>query len=141
VHTPPRSHKQRPILISSKTIHIYQRPLITLSGRPTNPSNARTAHLQVDLPTPCSVTIQPDRTFTFTTRTPPTTYFLKKASGIDKGSGKVGNEPSKGTVTLKHIYEIAKIKCMDEHVKAVGEEMVAKQVVATAKSLGLNVVP
>ena len=44
-------------------------------------------------------------------------------------------------MTLKHIYEIAKIKCTDEHLAAAGEEAVARQIVGTAHSLGLSVVP
>lgn len=43
-------------------------------------------------------------------------------------------------MTLKHVYEIAKIKCMDEDLKIVGEESVAKQVIASARTLGLQVV-
>lgn len=46
-----------------------------------------------------------------------------------------------GQVSLKHVYEIAKIKCMDEDLEAVGLERVARGVVGTARSLGLEVVP
>lgn len=86
------------------------------------------------------MTIQPDRTFTFEIRTPPTTYLLKKAAGIDKGSGSVGNGPISGKVNLKQVYEIAKVKCRDADLAAVGEEAVSKQIIGTARSLGLEVV-
>ena len=46
-----------------------------------------------------------------------------------------------GKVSLKHVYEIARIKCRDEDLGFVGEEGVAKGVVGTARSLGLEVVP
>ena len=105
----------------------------------TNSSNARTAHYAPDIPIPTKVIVNPDRTFTFTIRTPPTTYLLKKAAGIEKGSGNAGTVV-KGSVTLKHIYEIAKIKCADEDLKAVGLEAVAKQIIGSARSLGLEVV-
>ncbi|KAJ3551859.1 hypothetical protein NM688_g4465 [Phlebia brevispora] len=54
--------------------------------------NARTAHLEPGIPTPTLITVQPDRTFSFIIKTPPTTYFLKQAAGIEKGTGKPGHE-------------------------------------------------
>jgi large subunit ribosomal protein L11 len=100
-------------------------------------SNARTAHLTPLVPTPTSITINPDRTFTFSIRTPPVSYLLKKAAGIDKGAG----SGKSGSVTLKHIYEIAKVKCQDEALGVLGEERVARAVVGSARTLGLEVVP
>lgn len=73
------------------------------------------------MPTPTLVTVNPDRTFTFETRTPPTSLLLKRAAGITAGSGRAGSEMV-GDVSVKHIYEIAKIKMAD--VKGVGEEQV-----------------
>lgn len=105
-----------------------------------NPSNARTAHLKPDVPVPTLITINPDRTFSFTFKTPPVSYLLKKAAKIDKGSGAAGSEIV-GEVSLKHIYEITKVKCMDETLKALGEERVARSVIGSARSLGINVVP
>lgn len=102
--------------------------------------NARTAHIEPGTPTPTLITVQPDRTFTFITKTPPTTYFLKKAAGIEKGTGKPGHEVV-GTVSLKHVYEIARIKATDEHLKHLRLEAIASTVVATAKTLGVQVVP
>ena len=104
-------------------------------------SNARTAHLQPSLPTPTLITISPDRTFTFTFRSPPTSYLLKKAAGIEKGTGAPISKPNHGKITLKHVHEIARIKCEDEHLAAVGEYGVARQILGTAKSLGIDVVP
>lgn len=101
--------------------------------------NARTAHIEPGIPTPTLITVQPDRTFTFITKTPPTTYLLKKAAGIEKGTGKPGHEVV-GTVSLKHVYEIAKIKARDEHLKHLRLEAIASTVVATAKTLGVQVV-
>jgi large subunit ribosomal protein L11 len=102
--------------------------------------NARTAHIEPGVPTPTLITVQPDRTFTFITKTPPTTYLLKKAAGIEKGTGKPGHEVV-GTVSLKHVYEIAKIKATDAHLKHLRLEAIASTVVATAKTLGVQVVP
>ncbi|KDQ64751.1 hypothetical protein JAAARDRAFT_28395 [Jaapia argillacea MUCL 33604] len=102
--------------------------------------NARTAHIDPGVPIPTLITIQPDRTFTFITKTPPTTYFLKKAAGVEKGAAKPGHEVV-GTVSLKHVYEIAKIKATDEHLKHLRLEAIASTIVGTAKAIGIQVVP
>ncbi|CAE6457676.1 unnamed protein product [Rhizoctonia solani] len=87
--------------------------------------NARTAHMEPGIPTPTLITVQPDRTFTFVTKTPPVSYFLKKAAGIEKGTARPGHDWV-GTLTLKHVYEIAKIKATDEHMKHIGLEGITK---------------
>ncbi|CAK9784012.1 60s ribosomal protein l19, mitochondrial precursor [Cutaneotrichosporon oleaginosum] len=102
--------------------------------------NARTAHFKTDVPLPTLITINPDRSFSFTFRTPTVSYLLKKAAKIDKGAGTPGTE-TVGTVSLKHVYEIAKIKCNDEALKALGEERVARSIIGSARSLGIEVVP
>ena len=102
--------------------------------------NARTAHIEPGVPIPTLITIQPDRTFTFITKTPPTSYFLNKAAGIEKGTGKPGHEVV-ATLSLKHVYEIAKIKATDDHLKHLKLESIASTVIGTARSLGIQVVP
>jgi large subunit ribosomal protein L11 len=105
-------------------------------------SNARTAHLAPSTPTPTSITISPDRTFTFSIRTAPTTYLLMKAANITKGSGTPGSGgKAAGTISLKHVYEIAKVKCGDEGLGVLGLERVSKGIIGTAKTMGLEVVP
>lgn len=101
--------------------------------------NARTAHIEPGVPVPTLITVQPDRSFTFITKTPPTSYFLKKAAGIEKGTGKPGHEVT-GTISLKHVYEIAKIKATDEHLKHLPLESIARTVIGSARSLGVQVV-
>lgn len=107
-------------------------------------SNARTAHFQPSVPVPTMITISPDRTFTFSTRSPPVAHLLRTAAGIEKGSPASPAQGAKtgfvGKVSVKHIYEIAKIKCLDEDLKVLGLEKVARSVVGSAKSLGLEVV-
>lgn len=102
--------------------------------------NARTAHLAPGTPTPTLITIQPDRSFTFVTSTPTVSHFLKQATGIEKGSAKPGTDIV-ATVSLKHVYEIAKIKFTDEHMKGLSLESIARSVVGSARSLGIRVVP
>ena len=69
--------------------------------------NAQTQSMEVGMPIPVVITAFADRTFTFVTKTPPNTYFLKKAAGIQKGT----TTPGRGTigqVTMKQIHEIAR---------------------------------
>ncbi|CAO1621227.1 unnamed protein product [Jaminaea pallidilutea] len=103
--------------------------------------NEKTAHLEPGVLTPAIVTIQPDRTFTFEIKTPPTTLLLKRAAGITKGSGRIGGtspESISGTISMKHVYEIAMIKLKD--VKGVGGEQMCKMIAGTAKTMGIRVV-
>ncbi|GAA6063581.1 hypothetical protein JCM10212_000185 [Sporobolomyces blumeae] len=105
--------------------------------------NARTANLAPGTPTPVTITIQPDRTFTFVTKSPPTSYLIKQAAGIELGSGETGrpNAAPAGTISVKHVWEIAKIKQRDEALKAVELESIARSVVGSCKSAGVEVVP
>ncbi|GAA5938676.1 hypothetical protein JCM1841_000638 [Sporobolomyces salmonicolor] len=105
--------------------------------------NARTSHLTPGTPTPVLITIQPDRTFTFVTKTPPTSWLIKQAAAIELGSGEAGKPGAApaGTLTMKHVYEIAKIKQRDEHLRAIDLEAIAKSVVGSCKSAGVAVVP
>ncbi|KAF3904967.1 hypothetical protein AA313_de0200310 [Arthrobotrys entomopaga] len=108
--------------------------------------NARTAHLELGTPMPVRITIRPDRTFTFEIRTPTVSYLLLKAAGVEakkgktKGSGKTGHEVV-GTVSLKHVYEIAKIKQQDDSMKGYPLEGICRSVCGSAKSMGVKVVP
>lgn len=104
---------------------------------------ARTSNLTPGTPTPVLITIQPDRTFTFVTKSPPTSYLIKQAAGIELGSGETGrpNVAPAGTLSLKHVYEIAKIKQRDESLKGVDLESIARSVVGSCKSAGVAVVP
>jgi large subunit ribosomal protein L11 len=102
--------------------------------------NARTAHIEPGVPIPTLITVQPDRSFTFVTKTPPASYFLKKAAGIEKGAARPGHDIT-GTISLKHVYEIAKIKATDEHLKTLPLESIARMILGSARSLGVQVVP
>jgi len=71
--------------------------------------NARTAHYTPGTPIPALVTVRPDRSFQFDIKSPPTAWLLMQAAGIEKGSPEAGKKIV-GKVSLKHVYEIAKIK-------------------------------
>ncbi|CAN3375033.1 hypothetical protein DIURU_005165 [Diutina rugosa] len=101
--------------------------------------NARTANLNPDTPVPVLLTIKPDRSFTFEMKSPPTSWLLMKAAGITKGSDKPGSTIV-GEVSLKHIYEIAKIKKTDARHKDVDMKSICGAVISVAKAVGINVV-
>lgn len=101
--------------------------------------NARTGHIRENTPVPVRLTAFANRTFTFETRTPPTTWLLKRVAGIGKGAASPGKE-AVGYVTVKEVFEIAKIKQQDEHMKATPLDSIAKSVVGTARTMGLDVV-
>ncbi|GAO52701.1 hypothetical protein G7K_6772-t1 [Saitoella complicata NRRL Y-17804] len=104
--------------------------------------NARTAKLVKGTPVPCIITVRPDRTFSFDTTSPPTSYLLLKAAGLEKGSSTPGvKNPKVGTVSVKHVYEIAKMKHKDTRLQELSLEAIAKSIVGSAKSMGIAVVP
>src|ERR1700710_2044210 len=74
--------------------------------------NAKTADMEKGQPTPVVITIFADKSFSFETRTPPVTYFIKKAAGLTPGSKLPGKE-SAGTITSAQVREIATQKMKD----------------------------
>ncbi len=75
--------------------------------------NAATQQLEPGMPIPVVITAFGDRTFTFVTKTPPNTYFLKKAAGITKGTTTPGKGAMVGRVTMTQLREIAETKMKD----------------------------
>lgn len=86
---------------------------------------------------PVVITVFDDRTFTFITKTPPVSELLKKAAGIEKGSGKPNTE-KKGKVTWAQVLEIGKKKLPD--LNCYTDEAAARQVEGTAKQMGIEVI-
>ena len=98
--------------------------------------NARTQSQQGIL-IPVIVTVYADRSFSFVTKTPPASVLIKKAIGIEKGSG----EPAKkmiGTLTRAQAKEIATVKMPDLNVKDL--DAAIRTVEGTARSMGITVV-
>src|SRR3990170_3119466 len=75
--------------------------------------NAQTQNLEPGMPIPVVITAYGDRSFTFVTKTPPASYFLKKAAGIEKGSQTTGRGDLVGKVTMAQIRKIAEQKMPD----------------------------
>ena len=100
----------------------------------------RTAHITAGTPTPVNILIQPDRTFTFITCSPQTSYLVKQAIALPKGSGETG-KVGVGSIGLKVVYEIARLKQTDEGMKGLPLESIVRSVVGSCKSMGVTVVP
>ena len=98
--------------------------------------NSRTAKDE-GLISPVVVTIYADRSYTFITKTPPASVLLKKAANIAVGAA-VPNKNKVGSVTVKQVEEIAKLKMPDLNCDSV--ESAVRTVAGTARSMGLDVV-
>src|SRR5580700_10374806 len=100
--------------------------------------NAKTQNKEMaGLIIPVVITVYADRTFSFITKTPPAAILLKKAAGIDKGSGTPNNE-KKGKATEKQVREIATQKMPD--LNAASIDAAVKSIKGTARSMGIEVV-
>ena len=87
---------------------------------------------------PCKLTAFGDRSYVYTVATPQTTWFLKKAAGIEKGAHNPGHEHV-GELSLRHIYHIAEIKKWDGNLKNLSLEQVTRMIVHQCKSVGIKV--
>ena len=105
--------------------------------------NAKSKDIEPDTPIPVKITVFSDRSFTFVMKTPPATFFLKKAAGL-KATGKPGTgakEPGRvtaGQVTMDQVREIAKMKMADLNSDDV--EQAARTIAGSARSMGIKVV-
>jgi large subunit ribosomal protein L11 len=97
--------------------------------------NARTA-AQAGLIIPVVITVYADRSYTFITKTPPAPILLRKAAGVDKGSGEP-NKKKVGKVTSAQVEEIARTKMPD--LNAATLEAAIKTIEGTARSMGLDI--
>jgi len=98
--------------------------------------NAQTQNLEKGMPIPVVITVFGDKSFTFVTKTPPASFFLKKAANVNKGS----STPGRGTVgfvTMAQCREIAATKLKD--MNAYDVDQAAKMIVGSALSMGFEV--
>jgi large subunit ribosomal protein L11 len=99
--------------------------------------NAATQNLEPGMPIPVVITYFADKSFTFATKTPPVSYFLKKAAGLPKGANAPGKE-IKGKVTIAQVREIAEKKMADLNAHTV--EAAMEMIKGSAISIGLQVI-
>jgi large subunit ribosomal protein L11 len=98
--------------------------------------NAQTQKMEKGIPIPVIITTYQDRSFTFEMRTPPVSYFLKKAAKLESGAKTPGREPV-GKVSKKQVREIAEQKMKDLNCDTV--EAAMKMIEGSARSMGLTV--
>ena len=98
--------------------------------------NAQTQKMEKGLPIPVIITVYSDRSFTFVMKTPPASVLIRKALGIEKGSG-TPNSAKVGKISKKQLEEIAKAKKPD--LTAADLEAAMRTVAGTARSMGVDV--
>ena len=99
--------------------------------------NAKTQEMEKNAPIPVIITIYQDKSFTFVMKTPPASYFLRKAAKIQKGSGAPGRDVA-GKVTKAQVKEIAEQKMKDLNANDIEAAML--QIEGSARAMGLEVV-
>ncbi|HIG0328968.1 TPA: 50S ribosomal protein L11 [Legionella pneumophila] len=98
--------------------------------------NAATQQMEQGLPIPVVITVYSDRSFTFITKTPPASVLLKKAAGIQSGSG-TPNTKKVAKLNVSQLEEIAKVKKPD--LTAADLEAAVRCIAGTARSMGIEV--
>lgn len=99
--------------------------------------NAATQSMEPGTPTPVIITAYEDRSFSFITKKPPASYYLKKAAKVQKGSG-APNKDKVGKVTIDQVREIAADKMED--MNAVTVEAAMESIKGSARSMGIEIV-
>jgi large subunit ribosomal protein L11 len=98
--------------------------------------NAATQNMEQGTPTPVIITAYSDRSFSFETKTPPASWYLRKAANVAKGS-KVPNRDKVGKVSMAQVREIAEAKMKDLNANDI--DAAAKIIVGSARSMGIEV--
>ncbi len=101
-----------------------------------NQFNAKTQSLEEDMPIPVVITVFADKSFSFITKTPPASYLLKKAAGIESGSAEP-NRDKVGAVTRAQLEEIVAIKTPD--LNSYETEQAVRTIAGSARSMGLEI--
>ncbi len=97
--------------------------------------NAHTQAIEAGLPTPVVITVYVDRSFTFITKTPPAAVLIRKALGLDKGSG-TPNTDKVGRISRAQLEEIAKIKMPDLNTNDM--DAAVRIIAGSARSMGVE---
>ncbi|WP_322896029.1 MULTISPECIES: 50S ribosomal protein L11 [unclassified Yoonia] len=98
--------------------------------------NAKTADMEKDAPCPTVITYYADKSFTFEIKTPPASYYIKKAAKLSSGS-KTPGRASAGSITAKQVREIAEAKMKD--LNATSIEGAMQIIMGSARSMGVEV--
>jgi len=99
--------------------------------------NARTQNMEQGMPVPVIITVYADRSFSFVSKSPPASYFLKKAAKLVKGSSLPGRGDVVGRVTMAQVREIAEKKMEDLNANDI--DAACRTVAGSARSIGIEV--
>lgn len=102
--------------------------------------NERTKNIKPGIPIPCWISVTGDRSYKLQLSTPPINYFLKQATGAERGAMDAKSGEIAGKLTLKHVYEIAKIKSQDEWYDCVPLKDICQEIIDEARYMGFEVV-
>ncbi|MDR0690509.1 MAG: 50S ribosomal protein L11 [Streptococcaceae bacterium] len=100
--------------------------------------NAKTQPMEPGMPIPVVITAYADKSFTYILKTPPVTYFIKKAANITSGSPKTGITPNIAKITMSQVREIAKQKMQDLNANDI--EAASQMIIGSARSIGVEVI-
>lgn len=98
--------------------------------------NAQTQKMEKGMPIPVIITVFSDKSFTFITKTPPATVLIKKAIGLESGSG-IPNKNKVGKITRKQLEEIAKVKMPDLNCHDL--DAAVRMIAGSARQMGVDV--
>ena len=98
--------------------------------------NANTQNLEQGIPIPTVITVYADKSFSFTTKTPPASFYLKRAAKVEKASATPGLETI-GSITMNQVREIAELKMVDLNANDV--DAACQMIIGSARSMGLEV--
>ena len=99
--------------------------------------NAETQKVEQGMPIPTVITVYTDRSFSFTTKSPPASFLIKKAAGVDKGNGEVGRTDNIASISMQNLREIAEVKKADLNANDV--DAACRILAGTARSMGISV--
>ena len=99
--------------------------------------NAKTQQMEPGMPIPVVITAYADKSFTYVMKTPPVTYYIKKAAKITSGSQKTGISAPVAKITMSQVAEIAKQKMPDLNANTV--EAASQMIIGSARSMGVEV--
>ena len=99
--------------------------------------NADTQKVEQGMPIPTVITVYIDRSFSFSTKSPPASFLIKKAAGVDKGNGEVGRTDNIGSISMQNLREIAEVKKADLNANDV--DAACRILAGTARSMGISV--
>ncbi len=100
--------------------------------------NARTQKLEAGMPIPTVITVYADRSFSFETKSPPASYLIRNAAGLEKGSEQAGRTDPVGRIAMSDLRAIAELKAKDLNANDV--DAACRMLAGSARSMGIEVV-